>query len=86
MSDEKNPQWLGRAWRLRAVVITAILALLAMAYLGQPSAPEGPIGPLVAALVIVLALWGDWVWLRRNHHRLNDWGLSKGRDFRKKPK
>ncbi len=83
------PLWLPRAWRVRAVLLTLALGLLALALYARWSGMAHPAAPLVlpgAAAVIVAALWLDWRWLLRNHHRVNEWGLSRGKDARKKPK
>ena len=83
------PVWLARAWRVRAVLLVLVLGLVALALYGRSSGAEGGVWtralPVLAVLVIGLALWADWLWLKRNHHRVNEWGLTKGKDARKKP-
>lgn len=87
MSD--LPPWLAKAWRIRAALLTAVLGLLALAFYGRLSDTGGVFAravPVLAIAVVGLALWADWIWLKRNHHRVNEWGLSKGKDARKRPK
>lgn len=84
-----TPPWLPQAWRVRAILLTIVLGLLAMAFYGQVRESGGTFArvfPGLAVIGIALALAGDWVWLKRNHHRVNEWGMSKGKDARKKPK
>ena len=86
---ENRPVWLARAWRLRALMLALALGLIALALHLRWTGVEHPLAPVVvpgAAVVIAGALWLDWRWLLRNHHRVNEWGLSKGKDARKKPK
>lgn len=84
------PPWLGKARVIRGTLLTVLLAAIAVVIHARLTVTGG--GPLRAMLPLVflvalgLALWADWTWLKRNHHRVNEWGLNKGRDFRKKPK
>lgn len=83
------PDWLPRAWRIRAVLLTMVLGLLTLVFYARNRETGGALVqamPLIFVILLGLALWGDWVWLKRNHHRVNEWGLSKGKDARKKPK
>lgn len=84
-----TPDWLTRAWRVRAVLLTVVLGLLALVFYARFRETGGALvqaAPILFVAVLGLALWGDWIWLKRNHHRVNEWGLSKGKDARKKPK
>ena len=77
-----RPVWLRRAWAIRAVPLVVILTVLVLG----ATAKAGPwLALLLAPPVIALALWLDWIWLGRNHHRVNEWGLSKGKNARKRP-
>ncbi|WP_225026087.1 hypothetical protein [Xinfangfangia pollutisoli] len=84
------PPWIGKAWRIRATLMTALLGVIAIAFHSRlvftGGSPLVPLVPLIFLIVTPLALWADWVWLRRNHHRVNEWGLNRGKDYRKKPK
>jgi hypothetical protein len=83
------PPWLPRAWRIRALLLSVILGLVALAAYGRLRDGGGALVqsmPVIFVVVTCAALWADWVWLKRNHHRVNEWGLSKGKDARKKPK
>ncbi|MEZ5797396.1 MAG: hypothetical protein R3D63_07975 [Paracoccaceae bacterium] len=87
MSD--LPVWLGKARRIRGAVLVVLLAVIFLAFharLGMAGESAlRPALPLVFLAVTALALWADGVWLRRNHHRVNEWGLNRGKEFRKKP-
>lgn len=87
---DELPPWLGKAWRIRATLLTALLAVIAIAFHARlVTTGGGPLVPLVPLFFLVVAglgIWADWIWLKRNHHRVNEWGLSKGKDYRKKPK
>lgn len=80
----ERPAWLLQAWAIRAVLLSFILGLLG---LGLAARTGGGFGTAVLCILVIgAALWADWLWLGRNHHRVNAWGLSKGKDARKKPK
>jgi hypothetical protein len=84
------PPWIGKARAVRAVLLAALLAVIALLIHARLTLTGG--GPLRAMLpllfliVLGLALWVDWLWLKRNHHRVNPWGLNRGKEYRKKPK
>lgn len=81
------PPWLGRAWRIRAVILAVIVVVFSLLLRHRLQETSwAPMMPLFGMIAGGLALWADWGWLKRNHHRVNEWGLSKGKHYRKKPK
>lgn len=84
------PIWLKRAWTVRAVLLSCVIGLLALMAAARWGLAEQPLGLALGALcfavLLAVALYADWLWLQRNHHRVNSWGLSKGKDARKRPK
>ena len=88
LKTTQRPAWLARAWKIRAVVLALLFGLIAAAVYGQMQA-SGAAGkamvPLIWLLAVAAAAGLDWLWLQRNHHRINSWGLSKGRSARNRP-
>lgn len=86
----EQPLWLAKAWRIRGVLLTAVLAVIFLAIHARLTASGGgplvPLLPLLFLIAVGVALGADWLWLKRNHHRISEWGLNRGREFRKKPK
>ncbi|MGA0542993.1 hypothetical protein [Neotabrizicola sp. VNH66] len=87
--DSDRPDWLPRAWKVRAVMLSVVLGLLTLVLWSRLAETGGAWAralPLIFVVGLGVVLWADWVWLTRNHHRVNEWGLSKGKDARKKKK
>ena len=85
-TPQNQPEWLSKAWRIRAVMLTIVIGLLGLSL--TPAALERGIWamPIFIIGLIAFAIWADWGWLKRNHHRVNQWGFSKGKNARRKPK
>ncbi len=87
MTNERGagdlPDWLPRARVVRGVMLVVALGLAAL--VAQARWPGGAVVP-VAVAAIAGAIWLDGEWLKRNHHRVNTWGISRGKAARTKPK